>query len=106
MCFIRPQLLTQLCSNSNTVNELGCNSFLLWCWRFLDGKLLDINKEFQPYLGQGGRILEIRTPDVVANVKKQAQAVGYTEGALLALAVIIILCCMPAILIVMVSYRQ
>uniref|UniRef100_A0A8C3CEA3 Protocadherin related 15 n=1 Tax=Cairina moschata TaxID=8855 RepID=A0A8C3CEA3_CAIMO len=73
---------------------------------FLDGKLLDINKEFQPYLGQGGRILEIRTPDVVANVKKQAQAVGYTEGALLALAVIIILCCMPAILIVMVSYRQ
>lgn len=50
--------------------------------------------------------MEIRTPDVVANVKKQAQAVGYTEGALLALAVIIILCCMPAILIVMVSYRQ
>ncbi|XP_040463255.1 protocadherin-15 isoform X1 [Falco naumanni] len=75
-------------------------------FKFLDGKLLDINKEFQPYLGQGGRILEIRTPDVVANVKKQAQALGYTEGALLALAVIIILCCMPAILIVMVSYRQ
>ncbi|OPJ79490.1 protocadherin-15 isoform B [Patagioenas fasciata monilis] len=75
-------------------------------FKFLDGKLLDINKEFQPFLGQGGRILEIRTPDVVANVKKQAQAVGYTEGALLALAVIIILCCMPAILIVMVSYRQ
>uniref|UniRef100_A0ACB8F908 Uncharacterized protein n=1 Tax=Sphaerodactylus townsendi TaxID=933632 RepID=A0ACB8F908_9SAUR len=77
------------------------------CWEvFLDGKLLDINKEFQPYYGEGGRILEIRTPDVVANVKKQAQAVGYTEGALLALAVIIILCCLPAILIVMVSYRQ
>ncbi|XP_074400656.1 protocadherin-15 isoform X2 [Zonotrichia albicollis] len=75
-------------------------------FKFLDGKLLDINKEFQPYLGQGGRILEIRTPDVVANVKKQAQAVGFTEGALLALAVIIFLCCMPAILIVMVSYRQ
>ncbi|NWI76246.1 PCD15 protein, partial [Dryoscopus gambensis] len=75
-------------------------------FKFLDGKLLDINKEFQPYLGQGGRILEIRTPDVVANVKKQAQAVGYTEGALLALAVIIILCCMPAILIVMVSYKH
>uniref|UniRef100_A0A8C5UJI8 Protocadherin-15 n=1 Tax=Malurus cyaneus samueli TaxID=2593467 RepID=A0A8C5UJI8_9PASS len=75
-------------------------------FKFLDGKLLDINKDFQPYLGQGGRILEIRTPDVVANVKKQAQAVGFTEGALLALAVIIILCCMPAILIVMVSYRQ
>ncbi|XP_051474350.1 protocadherin-15 isoform X1 [Apus apus] len=75
-------------------------------FKFLDGKLLDINKEFQPYLGQGARILEIRTPDVVANVKKQAQAVGFTEGALLALAVIIILCCMPAILIVMVSYRQ
>uniref|UniRef100_A0A7M4ERU1 Protocadherin-15 n=1 Tax=Crocodylus porosus TaxID=8502 RepID=A0A7M4ERU1_CROPO len=75
-------------------------------FKFLDGKLLDINKEFQPYLGQGGRILEIRTPDVVANVKKQAQAVGYTEGALLALAVIIVLCCVPAILIVMVSYKQ
>ncbi|XP_057884622.1 protocadherin-15 isoform X1 [Melospiza georgiana] len=75
-------------------------------FKFLDGKLLDINKDFQPYLGQGGRILEIRTPDVVANVKKQAQAVGFTEGALLALAVIIFLCCMPAILIVMVSYRQ
>ncbi|NXH54740.1 PCD15 protein, partial [Rhabdornis inornatus] len=75
-------------------------------FKFLDGKLLDINKEFQPYLGQGGRILEIRTPDVVANVKKQAQAMGYTEGALLALAVIIVLCCMPAILIVMVSYRH
>ncbi|XP_069467342.1 protocadherin-15 isoform X2 [Ambystoma mexicanum] len=75
-------------------------------FKFLDGKVLDINKQFQDYIGQGGRILEIRTPDVVANVKKQAQAVGYTEGALLALAVIIILCCMPAILIVMVSYRQ
>ncbi|XP_059804084.1 protocadherin-15b [Hypanus sabinus] len=75
-------------------------------FKFLDGKLLDINKDFQPYLGQGGRILEIRTPDVVANVQKQAQAVGYTEGALLALAIIIILCCLPAILIVMVTYRQ
>ncbi|XP_042192779.1 protocadherin-15b [Callorhinchus milii] len=75
-------------------------------FKFLDGKLLDINKEFQSYLGQGGRILEIRTPDVVSNVKKQAQAVGYTEGALLALAIIIILCCLPAILIVMVTYRQ
>lgn len=74
--------------------------------RFLDGKVLDINKEFQSYIGLGGRILEIRTPDVVANVKKQAQAVGYTEGALLALAIIIILCCIPAILIVMVSYKQ
>ncbi|XP_038629350.1 protocadherin-15b isoform X4 [Scyliorhinus canicula] len=75
-------------------------------FKFLDGKLLDINKDFQPYLGQGGRILEIRTPDVVANVQKQAQAVGYTEGALLALAIIIILCCLPAILIVMVTYKQ
>ena len=74
--------------------------------RFLDGKLLDINKEFQPYLGQGGRILEIRSPDIVASVKKAAQAVGYTEGALLALAIIIILCCIPAILIVMVTYKQ
>lgn len=77
-----------------------------WLFRFLDGKVLDINKQFQDYIGLGGRILEIRTPDVVANVKKQAQAVGYTEGALLALAIIIILCCIPAILIVMVSYRQ
>ncbi|XP_068113953.1 protocadherin-15 [Hyperolius riggenbachi] len=75
-------------------------------FKFLDGKVLDINKQFQDYIGLGGRILEIRTPDVVANVKKQAQAVGYTEGALLALAIIIILCCIPAILIVMVSYRQ
>lgn len=75
-------------------------------FRFLDGNVLDINKEFQPYLGEGGRILEIRSPDVVASVKKAAQAVGYTEGALLALAIIIILCCIPAILIVMVTYRQ
>ncbi|XP_041123541.1 protocadherin-15-like isoform X1 [Polyodon spathula] len=75
-------------------------------FKFLDGKLLDINKEFQPFLGQGGRILEIRTPDIVASVKKAAQAIGYTEGALLALAVIIILCCIPAILIVMVTYKQ
>ncbi|KAJ8014000.1 hypothetical protein DPEC_G00035680 [Dallia pectoralis] len=75
-------------------------------FKFLDGKILDINKEFQPYLGQGGRILEIRTPDIVASVKKAAQAVGYTEGALLALAIIIILCCIPAILIVMVTYKQ
>ncbi|XP_041426132.1 protocadherin-15-like [Xenopus laevis] len=75
-------------------------------FKFLDGKVLDINKRFQDYIGQGGRILEIRTPDVVANVKKQAQAVGYTEGALLALAIIIILCCIPAIMIVLVSYRQ
>uniref|UniRef100_A0A8C6YCN5 Protocadherin-15 n=1 Tax=Naja naja TaxID=35670 RepID=A0A8C6YCN5_NAJNA len=85
---------------------LESNSADIHIISILDHDLLDINKEFQPYLGQGGRILEIRTPDVVANVKKQAQAVGYTEGALLALAVIIILCCMPAILIVMVSYRQ
>ncbi|XP_028820556.1 protocadherin-15b isoform X2 [Denticeps clupeoides] len=75
-------------------------------FKFLDGKLLDINKEFQPYLGRGGRILEIRSPDVVASVKRAGQAVGYTEGALLALAIIIILCCIPAILIVIVTYRQ
>uniref|UniRef100_A0A4W4DZA9 Protocadherin-15 n=1 Tax=Electrophorus electricus TaxID=8005 RepID=A0A4W4DZA9_ELEEL len=61
-------------------------------FKFLDGKLLDISKAFQPYLGRGGRILEIRTPDVVTSVKKAVQAVGYTEGALLALVVIIILC--------------
>ncbi|KAI7805139.1 putative protocadherin-related 15a [Triplophysa rosa] len=75
-------------------------------FKFLDGKILDINKEFQPYLGEGGRILEIRSPDIVATVKKAAQAVGYTEGALLALAIIIILCCIPAILIIMVTYKQ
>uniref|UniRef100_A0A8C8EYB5 Protocadherin-related 15b n=1 Tax=Oncorhynchus tshawytscha TaxID=74940 RepID=A0A8C8EYB5_ONCTS len=74
-------------------------------FKFLDGKLLDINKEFQPYLGRGGRILEIRTPDVVTSVKKVVQTVGYTEGALLALAIIIILCCIPAILIVIITYR-
>uniref|UniRef100_A0A8C1LBI5 Protocadherin-related 15a n=1 Tax=Cyprinus carpio TaxID=7962 RepID=A0A8C1LBI5_CYPCA len=75
-------------------------------FKFLDGKILDINKEFQLYLGEGGRILEIRSLDIVASVKKAAQAVGYTEGALLALAIIIILCCIPAILIVMVTYKQ
>ncbi|XP_035389711.1 protocadherin-15b isoform X3 [Electrophorus electricus] len=75
-------------------------------FKFLDGKLLDISKAFQPYLGRGGRILEIRTPDVVTSVKKAVQAVGYTEGALLALVVIIILCCVPAILIVIFTYRQ
>nr|XP_046212729.1 protocadherin-15b isoform X4 [Oncorhynchus gorbuscha] len=75
-------------------------------FKFLDGKLLDINKESQPYLGRGGRILEIRTPDVVTSVKKAVQTVGYTEGALLALAIIIILCCIPAILIVIITYRQ
>uniref|UniRef100_A0A8C6WV79 Protocadherin-related 15a n=1 Tax=Neogobius melanostomus TaxID=47308 RepID=A0A8C6WV79_9GOBI len=75
-------------------------------FKFLDGNVLDINKDFQPHLGEGGRVLLIRDPDVVASVKKAAQAVGYTEGALLALAIIIILCCIPAILIVMVSYRQ
>ncbi|KAG7511495.1 protocadherin-15 isoform X5 [Solea senegalensis] len=75
-------------------------------FKFLDGNVLEINKEFQPHLGEGGRITEIRSPDIVASVKKAAQAVGYTEGALLALAIIIILCCIPAILIVMVSYKQ
>ncbi|KAJ4949667.1 hypothetical protein JOQ06_021176, partial [Pogonophryne albipinna] len=75
-------------------------------FKFLDGNVLEINKEFQPLLGEGGRILEIRSPDIVASVKKAAQAVGYTEGALLALAIIIILCCIPAILIVMVTYKQ
>ncbi|TKS89597.1 Protocadherin-15 Precursor [Collichthys lucidus] len=74
--------------------------------KFLDGKLLDINKEFQPLLPPGGRILEIRTPEVVTSVKKAVQTVGYTEGALLALAVIIIVCCVPAILIVIITYRQ
>ncbi|XP_047465769.1 protocadherin-15-like isoform X3 [Mugil cephalus] len=75
-------------------------------YKFLDGKLLDINKEFQPLLPPGGRILEIRTPEMVTSVKKAAQTVGYTEGALLALAVIIIICCVPAILIVIITYRQ
>ncbi|XP_044516266.1 protocadherin-15 [Gracilinanus agilis] len=75
-------------------------------FKFLDGKMLDINKDFQPYYGEGGRILEIRTPDAVALVKKHGQSFGYTEGALLALAMIIILCCIPAILVVLVSYRQ
>lgn len=54
----------------------------------------------------GGRILEIRTPEVVTSVKKAVQTVGYTEGALLALAVIIIICCVPAIIIVIITYRQ
>ncbi|XP_014824267.1 PREDICTED: cadherin-23-like isoform X4 [Poecilia mexicana] len=75
-------------------------------FKFLDGKLLDINKAFQPFLPPGGRILEIRTPEVVASVKKAVHSVGYTEGALLALAVIIIICCVPAILIVIITYRQ
>ncbi|XP_054878601.1 protocadherin-15-like [Poeciliopsis prolifica] len=75
-------------------------------FKFLDGKILDINKEFQPFLPPGGRILEIRTPEVVASVKKSVHSVGYTEGALLALAVIIIICCVPAILIVIITYRQ
>ena len=57
-------------------------------------------------LGIGGRVESVRSPGIVASVKKAAQAVGYTEGALLALAIIIILCCIPAILIVMVSYKE
>lgn len=80
--------------------------YLLVFPRFLDGKLLDINKESQPFFPPGGRILEIRTPEVVTSVKKAVQTVGYTEGALLALAVIIIICCVPAILIVIITYRQ
>uniref|UniRef100_A0A3P8V6C1 Protocadherin-15 n=1 Tax=Cynoglossus semilaevis TaxID=244447 RepID=A0A3P8V6C1_CYNSE len=75
-------------------------------FKFLDGKLLDINKEFQPFLPPGGRILEIRTPELVTSVKKAVQSVGYTEGALLALAVIIIICAVPAILIVIITYRK
>ncbi|XP_053094750.1 protocadherin-15b isoform X2 [Pangasianodon hypophthalmus] len=75
-------------------------------FKFLDGKLLDINKEFQPYLGRGGRILEIRTPDIVQSVKKAVQSLGYTEGALLALAIIIVIFCIPAIFIVVITYRQ
>ena len=43
-------------------------------------------------LGIGGRVESVRSPGIVASVKKAAQAVGYTEGALLALAIIIILC--------------
>lgn len=79
---------------------------MLFLSRFIDGKLLDINKEFQPFLPPGGRILEITTPEVVTSVKKAMQSVGYTEGALLALAIIIIICCVPAILIVMITYKQ
>ncbi|GAB1295218.1 Protocadherin-15 [Apodemus speciosus] len=75
-------------------------------FKFLDGKLLDINKDFQPYYGEGGRILEIRTPEAVTSIKKRGESLGYTEGALLALAFIIILCCIPAILVVLVSYRH
>ncbi|KAF3704406.1 Protocadherin-15 Precursor [Channa argus] len=75
-------------------------------YKFLHGKLLDINKEFQPFLPPGGRILDIQTPEVVTSVKKAAQAIGFTEWALLAIAVIIIICCVPAILIVIITYRQ
>ncbi|XP_023977065.1 protocadherin-15 isoform X8 [Physeter macrocephalus] len=75
-------------------------------FKFLDGKLLDINKDFQPYYGEGGRILQIRTPEAVTSIKKRGESLGYTEGALLALAFIIILCCIPAVLVVLVSYRQ
>ncbi|KAF6110592.1 protocadherin related 15 [Phyllostomus discolor] len=75
-------------------------------FKFLDGKLLDINKDFQPHYGEGGRILEIRTPQAVTSIKKRGESLGYTEGALLALAFIIILCCIPAVLVVLVSYRQ
>ncbi|XP_026967698.1 protocadherin-15 isoform X9 [Sagmatias obliquidens] len=75
-------------------------------FKFLDGKLLDINKDFQPYYGEGGRILEIRPPAAVTSIKKRGESLGYTEGALLALAFIIILCCIPAVLVVLVSYRQ
>ncbi|KAM4839832.1 LOW QUALITY PROTEIN: protocadherin-15-like [Urocitellus parryii] len=75
-------------------------------FKFLDGKLLDINKDFQPYYGEGGRILQIRTPQAVTSIKKRGESLEYTEGALLALAFIIILCCIPAILVVLVSYRQ
>ncbi|XP_048863730.1 protocadherin-15-like [Brienomyrus brachyistius] len=75
-------------------------------FKLLDGKLPDINKESEPYLGEDGRIIEIRSPDILASVKKAAQAVGYTEGALLALAIVIFLCCIPAILIVTVTYNQ
>ncbi|XP_051925278.1 protocadherin-15-like isoform X2 [Hippocampus zosterae] len=74
--------------------------------KFLDGKLLDINKAFQAFMPPGGRLLEVRTPEAASGAKKAARTVGYTEGALLAMAVIIIVCCVPAILIVIVSYRQ
>lgn len=100
--FLNPS--TQITVNGSSYCMLVTSQSLFG--RFLDGKILDINKEFQPYLGEGGRILEIRSPDIVATVKKAAQAVGYTEGALLALAIIIILCCIPAILIIMITYKQ
>nr|6BXZ_A Chain A, Protocadherin related 15 [Sus scrofa]6BXZ_C Chain C, Protocadherin related 15 [Sus scrofa] len=48
-------------------------------FKFLDGKLLDINKDFQPYYGEGGRILEIRTPEAVTSIKKRGESLGYTE---------------------------
>lgn len=89
-----------------SVMMLRISVHLLVLFRFLDGKLLDINKEFQPFFPPGGRILEIRTPEVVTSMKKAVQTVSYTEGALLALAVIIIICCVPAILIVIITYRQ
>uniref|UniRef100_A0A8C2RZG8 Cadherin domain-containing protein n=1 Tax=Capra hircus TaxID=9925 RepID=A0A8C2RZG8_CAPHI len=57
----------------------------------------------RPYYGEGGRILEIRTPEAVTSIKKRGESLGYTEGALLALAFIIILCCIPAILVVLVK---
>lgn len=100
------RLIMSMCLRSPNHSLLFYCHYTIQNLRFLDGNVLQINKEFQPYLGEGGRILEIRSPDVVASVKKASQAVGYTEGALLALAIIIILCCIPAILIVMVTYKQ
>lgn len=102
----RTMLVLVPLQETEIANDLGLVHIVLLIPRFLDGKLLDINKEFQSFLPPGGRILEIRTPEVVTSVKKAVQSVGYTEGALLALAIIIIVCCVPAILIVIITYKQ
>ncbi|KAK7901865.1 hypothetical protein WMY93_018634 [Mugilogobius chulae] len=76
-------------------------------FRYLSGKVDVMNPVFQGIMNYStGRIVTIRSPDIVASVKKAAQAVGYTEGALLALASIIIICCIPAIFFIMASYKQ
>uniref|UniRef100_A0A8C4NDB3 Cadherin domain-containing protein n=1 Tax=Eptatretus burgeri TaxID=7764 RepID=A0A8C4NDB3_EPTBU len=72
--------------------------------KYLSGKLLDLNSAWQEILGPGSKLENVRHPR--GPLGRGGAGVGYSEGALIAISVLIVVCAVPATLILIGSYRQ
>uniref|UniRef100_UPI00358E4F58 protocadherin-15 n=1 Tax=Myxine glutinosa TaxID=7769 RepID=UPI00358E4F58 len=72
--------------------------------KYLSGKLLDLNSAWQEILGPGSNLENVRYPR--GPLGRGGAGVGYSEGALIAISVLIVICAVPATLILIGSYRQ